>query len=373
MQPRTRALGALLVAGLVQALLLTGLPVGSANAGTPVRTVTKDPHAGLTPAGNRLDNGPLGVYRGKQDGVWPAYEKATGTRKRLLAKVALRPRVIWQGHWIPTRDAAATIRKTISQQQQGDPRRIAQIAIFRLWPNGYDAKRRPITLAQQRAYKAWIRAAAKGIGNRRVAIVLEPDLGIAWQGVRPGVRFGLAAYAAKTLGALPNTSVYLDAADSDWLSVQQAARMLRLSGVRYIRGFALGATHYTGVAANIVHGRKIVAELARQGIRGKRFVIDTADSARPFTWPQFWAAHPKGDFDNANVCRTKQERRCVTLGIPATWRVGSARWGLPAHLRTAARRYVDAYLWFGRPWLYRQASPFKLERTLQVARTTPWQ
>jgi hypothetical protein len=33
---------------------------------------------------------------------------------------------------------------------------------------------------------------------------------------------------------------------------------------------------------------------------------------------------------------------------------------------------VDAYLWFGRPWLYMQADPFDKPRALQLARTTPY-
>jgi hypothetical protein len=46
---------------------------------------------------------------------------------------------------------------------------------------------------------------------------------------------------------------------------------------------------------------------------------------------------------------------------------------LTARQRTDALRYVDAYLWFGRPWLIRQASPFSLSRSLEVARSTPFQ
>ena len=37
-----------------------------------------------------------------------------------------------------------------------------------------------------------------------------------------------------------------------------------------------------------------------------------------------------------------------------------------------AAQYVDAYLWFGRPWLYKQAAPFVLDRALTLARTTPY-
>ena len=40
--------------------------------------------------------------------------------------------------------------------------------------------------------------------------------------------------------------------------------------------------------------------------------------------------------------------------------------------RRLAERFVDAYLWFGRPWLYNQAAPFLMDRALDLARTTPY-
>ncbi len=62
----------------------------------------------------------------------------------------------------------------------------------------------------------------------------------------------------------------------------------------------------------------------------------------------------------------------MTLGIPPTIDVGDTRWGMNAHDRRLASRYVDAYMWFGRPWLYNQASPFDMNRALTLARTTPY-
>ena len=79
-------------------------------------------------------------------------------------------------------------------------------------------------------------------------------------------------------------------------------------------------------------------------------------------------SHP----DNADVCRTKAERHCVTLGIPPTTDVTNPRWGLSASHRVQATKHVDGYLWFGRPWLHRQADPFDLQRALGLARTTPY-
>lgn len=323
-----------------------------------------------TASGNPLAAGPLGVYKGTQDGVWPAYQRATGDKKALLAKVALQPRVRWIGQWIPDDQVFAKLRSDIAQEQSGDPDVVVPIAVFREFPRGEDAIHQPITTAQQRSYHRWVRNAARAIGDARVAMILEPDLAVGLDGWRPSVRLDLVRDAARTFAALPHTTVYLDASDSDWLPVPAAVAMLRSAGIRFVRGFALGATHYGGTAANIEYGAQLVAALAKAGAPGKHFVIDTADNGRPFTWLQYWAAHPGGDFDNAEVCRTRSQQRCVTLGIPPTTDVANARWGLPDDVRDAACEHVDAYLWFGRPWLTRQAAPFSLARTLSVARTT---
>jgi hypothetical protein len=216
-----------------------------------------------------------------------------------------------------------------------------------------------------------------------VAIVLEPDLALAFN--RPdktgrrtkgtAARQKLAAYAASVLHTHnPQAAVYLDAGDADWLSADQAATLLTHSGIADVRGFALGATHYSSVGDNIDYGTRILSALAADGIDGKKFVIDTADNGRPFTWAQHRSEHPGADFDNAATCRSASDSTCDTLGVPPTTDVaGQDGLDLTARQRMNALCYVDAYLWFGRPWLIRQASPFSLTRSLEVARSTPFQ
>lgn len=313
-----------------------------------------------------------GIYRDPREGAYAAWNSATGTNKTLLAKIALRPRAIWVGAWMSTATIAAAVRNRIRDFQRDDPNALVQLATFRTFPYGEGAISRPLTTAAQADYRAWYDHLAQAIGATPAVIILEPDLGLAWKGWRPRVRFGLAAYAARVLGALPRTSVYIDASDADWLHLPDATQQLLLSGVKYVRGFALGATHYSSAAANIVYGTALVSALARAGVPGRHFVVDTADNGRPFTWLQFYAAHPHGNFDNANVCTSTLQLRCDTLGIPPTTLTDSPAWGMSATVRQAAARSTDAFLWFGRPWLYMQSSPFDLGRALAVARTTPY-
>lgn len=326
-------------------------------------------------ADDPLIGGPWGIYTGGADGVYPAYAAARGSRRTLLAKVALRPRVRWFTSHIAPTAITGKVRSYIAQEQAGDPRTLVQLAAFRLWPQGERNKRTPLSGAQQAAYKAWVNGLAAGIGSARTAVVLEPDLGVALSSADPAVRLGLARYAAQRLAGLPRTTVYIDAADADWLTVDRAVAMLRAAGVQYVRGFALGATHYSSVPANIEHGTAVVQALAAAGMPGKHFVIDTADNGEPFTWP-YWHSHQArlgSDWDNPATCAGPAQGSCDTLGIPPTTSVDAPVLDLSPTDAEEALSYVDGYLWFGRPWLIDQASPFSLARTLAVAASTPYQ
>ena len=46
--------------------------------------------------------------------------------------------------------------------------------------------------------------------------------------------------------------------------------------------------------------------------------------------------------------------------------------GRSRRARALAARLVDGYLWLGRPWLDNQNDPFELQRSLALARTSPF-
>lgn len=308
------------------------------------------------------------------DGVYRAYQHASGTQRRLLGKVALRPRVRWFGGWIPTRDVTGEVKGFISTVQNGDPNAVVQMATFRLWRGGESHKNLPLSSAWQTAYRRWVNAVARGIGSARVMIIVEQDLPVALRGWRPAVRLRLAKYAARTFSALPNTIVYIDGGAADWLTSDKAATMLRSAGIGLsrVRGFALNGTHYDSTVRNLRHGRQIMGALASAGVPNKHFVINTADTGKPFTWAEYNRTHPNGHFANAETCASKSATRCVTLGIPPTTDVANSAWHLPRWAAYIARRWCDGYAWYGRPWLTGQARPFNLDRTLAIARTTPF-
>lgn len=322
------------------------------------------------PSTDPLASMPWGNYSGPLDEVFPAYLAASGSERQLLAMIALRPRMRWFGAWYPDDQAQSTIQQYLQNVTGGDPDRLAQVAVFRLSPWEGDACRRLPTAAEQSSYRRWIDAFAAGIGQARVAMVLQPDLPFELCVPHHSrLPMQLVSYAARVFSALPHTTVYIDAGASDWPTVSQAAQMLRQAGVSYTRGFALGATHYASTGDEIRFGTAVVHALAAAGIPDRHFVINTAQNGRPFTYQQL---NDPAIFDNAPPCRTRASQRCVTLGIPPTWQVASPRWGLAPSERRLASRFVDAYLWIGRPWLDNQNDPFDLRRSLQLAVSSPF-
>lgn len=112
-------------------------------------------------------------------------------------------------------------------------------------------------------YEAWIDGFAKGIGNKRAVVILEPDgLGIIpWYTTNQGVsewcqpaeadpataasdRFAMLNYAVNAFAALPSAAVYLDGTHSGWLSVGDITDRLLKAGIDRADGFFLNASNY---------------------------------------------------------------------------------------------------------------------------------
>jgi len=343
---------------------------------------------------NPLVGGTWAVNNGFWDnrhnrGVLDHWQHSSGATKTYLGRIATQPTALWltAKNSDPAKRPSA-VRNYIRQLQNGDPESLVQMALFGIFSvqGGEKNKAKALTSAQVAAYRTWITAVSKQIGGSRVAIVMEPDQALLFN--RPGkaksaltggaaARMKLVAWATKYLhDHNRRAAIYLDAGDADWLSADQATSLLARTGVGYARGFALGATHYSSTSDDIRHGAAIVAALAAKGVKGKHFIIDSADNGRPFTMVQFYAKHPKakgGFFDNSANCRSMTDTVCNALGIRPTWRVGDASTGQPAALRAVATTYVDGYLWFGRPWLKNQASPFVLSKAVAAAKYSPFQ
>lgn len=307
-----------------------------------------------------------GIYRGRLDGLYPAWQSARGENRRLLAKEALQPSVHWLGPWDTDQTAGAAARAIIDDS--GGPDNLSEIAVFRLQPWESGACRHVVTASDGRSYKSWIDHFAKGVGDARMLIILQPDLPFALCAPGRGVAsLRLVAYAARVLSTLPRTTVYIDAGAADYASLPETVWLLKQAGVRYAQGFALNTTHSDGMGQELEFGAKVARWLGAGHITGRRFVINTAQNGKPFT--QYYYQHQGL---TSPVCASKHSGTCLTLGIPPTTDVANRRWGLSAYHRSIARNQCDAYVWTSRPWLSHGAGAFDLRLALQLARTTPY-
>ncbi len=115
-------------------------------------------------------------------------------------------------------------------------------------------------------YLAWIEGLARGIGQGRAIVVLEPDgLGIipynvdlqgtlewcqptlppdATPDVLNEARYAQLNAAVDRLSQLPNVNTYLDATHVGWLSVGEAAFRLVKAGIARTQGFFLNVSNY---------------------------------------------------------------------------------------------------------------------------------
>ncbi len=370
MRPGSIGRNVALVSGIVSLALLTGSTPSSYAGASPTGRSVSSAKA-TTAAVNPLKGRPWGVYKGNGEPAWKPYVESTGDKRALLAKIALRPKARWFGAWISNANIKKSVQDYIASSTAGNPDALVQMTVFRMVPWEHDACKRLPTAAERTSYYQWIRSFVTAVGDAHVALILQPDGPFAM--CVPHGSTGpshLIAYAARKFSALPHTSVYIDGGASDWPKDDpaKAAKFLVPAGIKYARGFALNSTHYATTSEQIKFGAGLVSVLNGLGYTGKRFVINTSSNGRGFNFGSAKGSHP----DNANVCATPHSTSCVTLGIAPTTDVANPRWHLSATNRAKAEKYVDAYLWFGRPWLFMQASPFDMKRALALASSTPY-
>lgn len=264
-----------------------------------------------------------------------------------LNRVLSQPRFRWLGAWIADRSAGQVARSYIREVTHGNSKIGVSFAVFRLQPWEGSACRSLPSAGQRASYRSWIRHLAGGIGKSRVAIALQPDMPFMFCLPRKShVDYGLIRYAAKVLTRLPHTTVYIDAGSADWpfKAPGRTADMLKLAGVKSVRGFALDITHYGAPSWQVARGKAIVSALAHRGIPRKHFIVNTAGSGHPF----------HGALGRHKVCASKHSHACVAIGPKPT---------------TSTHSPDDGNLWIGRTW-YDASRTFG--GVLQMIRTSPF-
>ncbi|MGW7695405.1 glycoside hydrolase family 6 protein [Streptomyces asiaticus] len=128
------------------------------------------------------------------------------------------------------------------------------------------------------AYRRWSEALARGIGDGRAIVILEPDALAHMSCLRrrqQADRFAALAYAARALqrGA-PRARVYYDAGNSGWQPARTMAERLRHAGIeRYGDGIAVNVSNFNATADEVRYGLSVIRELRRPRLG---VVVDTS-------------------------------------------------------------------------------------------------
>ncbi len=287
----------------------------------------------------------------RNDGPWNAYESATGANRALLGRLAAQPRAVWLGWSIRPSQVRAQAAQTVALAQNGNPNVLTEFATDELYPwaimmaDGFD---QPDLNGSWnvRSDEAWYRNMAVGIGTARALVIEQIDLPFARR-IKSTAPEQINTYAAKVLSANPHTTVYIDAGTYTWLSPAEAATLLIRNGIRNARGFSLNDTGYESTSDEDVYGASIVAALAKQGVKGRHFIVDTVENGQPYM-PRD-VGRGKGLNDTPR-CHGSIQTPCQRLGIPPTTNVASPEWRLGAAAARDARLYCDGYVWSGQPW-----------------------
>ncbi|UFQ15827.1 MULTISPECIES: glycoside hydrolase family 6 protein [Streptomyces] len=170
------------------------------------------------------------------------------------------------------------------------------------------------------AYRAFVDEVARGIGDRRATVILEPDAVLHMvDNCTPEQfheeRYDLLGGAIEKLTSLKNTKVYLDAGNAGWQNPDSLWEPLKRSGVERADGFSVNVANFQTTEASTEYGKKLSAKIG-----GKPFVIDTGRNGNgPYDKGKDPWCNPPG--------RALGEEPTTETGDPL----------------------VDAYLWIKRP------------------------
>jgi cellulose 1,4-beta-cellobiosidase len=245
--------------------------------------------------------------------------KATPADAALLRKVEAFPTAVWMDSIARAKSVGHYLEDAEAQAKKSGKPTLILFALYDLPARDCSATASAgeldLKTGEQR-YKdefiAPIAAQFKAHPSLRIVTVLEPDSlpNIATNASDPKSKCAAAdpvyrhsiAAAIKAL-QLPNVSIYLDAAHAGWLgwdgNREKIAKIFKsvlddAGGPNTIRGFAVNVSNYdppTGgdskrlessnpSADEITYTQKLAESLAKEGITGKGFIIDTSRSGK---------------------------------------------------------------------------------------------
>lgn len=204
----------------------------------------------------------------------------------LLEKIATQPIAIWFGDWNPEPyDDVRRYTKAITAE--------GALPVFVLYniPQRDCGQYSAGGTSGPDDYARWISEVARGIGDSRAVVLLEPD-GLALMDClsakEQDARFQMIQNALLTLTRSGRVSVYLDAGHPGWHSAKIISKRLQRAGIGRVTGFFLNVAHFHTTEESIRYGTAVSSMVG-----GKHFVIDTGRNGLGPTASSEWC-NPAG-------------------------------------------------------------------------------
>lgn len=270
---------------LVVAAVLTALLPPLPSRGDTVDTAATSPFTS-----RRLWVNPDNNAR-KQADEWDRSRSADAAIMRLLAA---QPLAVWLGDW--NRDVRGEADAFLSRAGGALTVFVAYNIPYRdcgLYSRG--------GAGDADSYRRWIVDLARGIRNRPVVVILEPDAAAAGDCLPLRLRderFVLLRDATDVLKKAGAT-VYIDGGHAAWRSPPEMADRLRKAGIDMADGFALNVANFQPTSSSIAYGNAL-----SRLVSGKHYVIDTSRNGRGAVGARNWcnpSGQAIGPFPTANT------------------------------------------------------------------------
>jgi endoglucanase len=199
-----------------------------------------------------------------------AKSKGETETAELLSKLAKNGGADWIGEWTPYVERWIDKRITLLNKSGAQPYFVA-----------YNIPKRDCGqysaggASKAQDYKNWIVSFARGIGDRKAVVILEPDalplLKKCLSEADQKERIELIRFAVHSFAQLPLTWVYVDAGHPGWIPAAEMAERLKTAGITEADGFSLNVSNYKPTDAVMAYGKQLSALVGN-----KHFVIDTS-------------------------------------------------------------------------------------------------
>ena len=205
----------------------------------------------------------------------PFRRQATAWRRlrprdaQVMDALASKPQAIWLGEW--NENLAGDVTDVMNAAAAS-----GSLPVFVVYfiPNRDCGEYSAGGAVSADFYREWTSIVARAIGDRKAAVILEPDALAGMDCLSAALqaeRIALLGETVNLFAGLPNVAVYLDAGNAKWVEPGEMARRLKMANIEKADGFALNISNFITTEASAAYGQRI-----SKAVGGKHFLIDTS-------------------------------------------------------------------------------------------------